>query len=145
MILPISFIRPLLLICFLICSISPVIANECNKEDQVYADLWENYYSPKEAYNFGIKIQNLVLNRNLSGIFAVVQGELQNGPSKKYIVSKSFSELFDERWIEQVVSDSAPCSPIGWRGFMLGNGLIWYNKTEDGWRILSINGDLPLN
>ena len=75
----------------------------------------------------------------------MVQGELQNGPSKKYIVGKSFSELFDERWIEQVVSDSAPCSPIGWRGFMLGNGLIWYNKTEDGWTILSINGDLPLN
>jgi hypothetical protein len=32
---------------------------------------------------------------------------------------------------------------VAW--FMLGNGLIWYNKTEDGWRILSINGDLPLN
>ena len=72
--------------------------------------------------------------------FSLVQGELQNGPRKEFVASKIFKEVFDEEWISQVLGDNAPCSPIGWRGFMLGNGLIWYNKTDDVWTIFSING-----
>ena len=28
---------------------------------------------------------------------------------------------------------------------MLGNGLIWYNKADDGWSIFSINGKALLD
>ena len=71
----------------------------------------------------------------LSGIFSLVQGELQNGPRKEFVANKTFKEVFDEEWILQVLGEDAPCSPIGWRGFMLGKGLIWYNKADDGWAI----------
>ena len=133
-------VRPLLLVCFIIFLISPVMANECSKKDQDSAGFWQNYYAPEAAYAFGVKIQNLVSNEDLSGIFSLVQGELQNGPRKEFVTNKTFKDVFDEEWIEQVLEDDAPCSPVGWRGFMLGNGLIWYNKTDSGWTIFSING-----
>ena len=116
------------------------MANECSKEDKEYADFWRNYYTPEGAYAFGLKVQSLVSNEDLSGIFSLVQGELQNGPRKAFVANKTFKEVFDEEWISQVLGDNAPCSPMGWRGFMLGNGLIWYNKAEDEWAIFSING-----
>ena len=135
-----GFGRYSFLICFFILLVSPVLANECSKEDKEYADFWQNYYTPEDAYAFGLKVQSLVSNEDLSGIFSLVQGELQNGPRKEFVASKIFKEVFDEEWISQVLGDNAPCSPIGWRGFMLGNGLIWYNKTDDVWTIFSING-----
>ena len=53
---------------------------------------------------------------------------------------KSFEEIFDESWLDKVLSNEPDCSPVGWRGFMLGSGSIWYNKLEQGWRVFSING-----
>ena len=38
-----------------------------------------------------------------------------------------------------VVREPPPCSPLGWRGFLLGGGNVWYDKTESGWEITSIN------
>ena len=134
------FRRSSLLICLFICWISPVIANECSKNDHEYADFWGNYYVPEDAHAFGKKIQRLISNKDLSGIFSLVRGELESGPRKAFIAKKSFDEVFDEGWIEHVLSDSAGCSPIGWRGFMLANGMIWYNKYKNGWEIVSING-----
>ena len=139
-VLTMGFVRSSLLVCLSVCWISPVMANECSKEDQDYADFWQNYYTPEDAYAFGMKIQSLVSNEDLSGIFLLVQGELQNGPRKEFVTNKSFKEVFDKGWTEQVLADNAPCSPVGWRGFMLGNGLIWYNKLDNGWAIFSING-----
>ncbi len=135
-----GFVRYSFLICFFVLLVSPVMANECSKEDKDYADFWENYYTPEDAYAFGLKVQSLVSNQDLSGIFSLVQGELQNGPRKGFVANKTFKEVFDEEWISQVLGDKAPCSPVGWRGFMLGNGLIWYHKRDDGWTIFSING-----
>ena len=81
----------------------PVIANEGSSEDQDYSDFWQNYYAPTDAYAFGVKIQNLVSNKDLSGIFSLVQGELQNGPRKQSVTNKTFKEVFNEDWIEQVL------------------------------------------
>ena len=125
--------------------VSPVAANECNKEDQDYADSWKNYYVPEDAYAFGVKVQSLILNKDLSGVYSLVEDELKNGPKKKFVTNKSFSEVFDEEWVKKVLEDDVPCSPVGWRGFMLGNGLIWYNKLDKGWKILSINSVLEPN
>jgi len=134
------FRRFLLLICLFVCWISPVIANECSKKDHEYADFWENYYVPEDAYAFGKKIQRLISNKDLSGIFSLVRGELKSGPRKAFIATRSFDEVFDEHWIEKVLSNNPDCSPVGWRGFMLGHGMIWYSKSKNGWEIISING-----
>ena len=65
-----SFVRVSLLVCLFVCWILPVMAHECSKEDQDYADFWNNYYAPQDAYSFGVKIQSLVSNEDLSGIFS---------------------------------------------------------------------------
>lgn len=134
------YLRLSLLLFSLVCWTAPALANECSKEDRDYADFWDNYYVPEEARAFGMKIQRLVLNKDLPGMFSLVEGELQNGPRKSFVANKSFQEVFDDSWVDSVLSDEAPCSPVGWRGFMLGNGMIWYNKSKSGWEIFSING-----
>ena len=115
-------------------------SNECSKEDHDYAEVWDNYYVPEDARAFGLKIQRLVRNKDLQGMFSLVEGELQNGPRKSFVASKSFQEVFDDSWVSVVSLGEAPCSPVGWRGFMLGNGMIWYNKSKSGWNIFSIHG-----
>ena len=134
------FLRFLLLLSLPLFCISPTLANQCSKGDQEYAETWDHYYTPEGAYAFGLKVQQLVKNKDLQGIFSLVEGELQSGPRKKFVNSKLFKEIFDDEWVELVLSSEPPCSPVGWRGFMLGNGMIWYNKSKTGWEIFSING-----
>ena len=64
-----GFGRYSFLICFFTLLVSPVLANECSKEDKEYADFWQNYYTLEDAYAFGLKVQSLVSNEDLSGIF----------------------------------------------------------------------------
>ena len=33
----------------------------CSEKDKEYAEFWNNYYDPEEAYEFGEKIKNFVL------------------------------------------------------------------------------------
>ncbi len=115
------------------------LASQCTKEDQEYAGFWDNYYTPDDAYSYGLKIQEMVKNEDLQGIFSLVEGELINGPQKNFIKNKSFKLIFSNEWAELVLSSEPPCKPVGYRGFMLGHGMIWYNKDEDGWKIFSMN------
>ena len=78
------------------------MGSECSKEEEHY-----------DAYAFGLKVQSLVSKQDLSGIFSLVQGELQNGPRKEFVANKTFKEVFDEEWITKVLGEDAPCSLIG--------------------------------
>ena len=71
-----GFGRSSFLICFFVFLVSPVMANECSKEDKDYGNFWQNYYTSEDTYAFGLKFQCLVSNEDLSGIFSLVQGEL---------------------------------------------------------------------
>jgi len=84
------FRRFLLLICLFICWVSPVMANECSKNDHEYADFWGNYYAPEDAYAFGKKIQRLISNKDLSGIFSLVSGELKRWSKESLYCYKVF-------------------------------------------------------
>lgn len=122
---------------------TPAIAGDnCSFADIIYADHWDNYYDPEEAWEFGAEIQNLVRERDLHGLFRLVKGELQNGPRKYSVARQSFEQVFDETWRTSVLKSDAPCAPIGWRGFNLGNGRIWFNRGEsqNSWHIFAING-----
>ena len=112
----------------------------CTQKDKEYAKFWNNYYEPEDAYEFGIKVQKLVRERDLEKLFLLVDGELVNGPRQKYIKNKKFSDIFSENWRLMVLENKSSCSPVGWRGFMLGRGLVWYNIFDNKWRIFSING-----
>ena len=105
-----------------------------------YADFWGNYYKPHEAYDFGIKIQNIIKEKDLAGLFKLVEGELKSGPRKSFIKDKNFDEIFNEEWVNSILSIKPDCYPMGWRGFMLDSGSVWYNKVDQGWEIFAING-----
>ena len=105
-----------------------------------YAEFWDNYYNPEEAYDFGIKIQNIIKAKDLPSLFELVEGELQWGPRKSFIKDKNFDEIFTEEWVTSILSTTPDCSPVGWRGFMLDSGSIWYNIGKKDWKIFGIIG-----
>ncbi len=114
----------------------------CLEKDKEYAEFWKNYYDPEEAYNFGENIKKLVKEKNLKSIFDLVEGELTSGPRKEFVNNKNFSDIFSNKWRKRLLESKSPCSPVGWRGFMLDNGSIWFNKNKDKnkWYIFSILG-----
>ena len=99
-----------------------------------------DYYSPSEAFDFGSKIQDLVRDKDLEGLFNLVVGELVYGPRRSFAMSKSFDEIFDTRWVNNVLSDPPPCFPWGWRGFDLGNGTLRFDYSDPHWRIWAMSG-----
>lgn len=113
-------------------------ANVCSAEAFEHAK--GAHYDPVEAHNFGLKIQSMVRNRDLEGLFSLVEGELRFGPRKKFIEGKSFNEIFHEGWREAVLFKKPDCDPVGWRGFMIGVGWVWYDYLENHWQIITING-----
>ena len=114
-------------------------ASNCSDEDREYAAYRSNDYDPEMAYKFGLTIKRLVADRDLAGLFELVRGELSWGPRKKFIENKTFDQVFTDDWRNAILESKPPCSPVGWRGFMLGNGKIWYRFSHYG-NIYGING-----
>ena len=88
-------------------------ASNCSNKDREYAQFWDNYYDPEDAYNFGSKIKQLVKEKNLEGLFAFVEGELTLGPRKQFIEGKNFSDIFTEKWRNQLLASDAHEPPAG--------------------------------
>ena len=101
-----------------------------------------DYYDRQEAHDFGRKIQALIAKKDIRGIYQnVLDDELENGPRKEFIKNKSFDDIFPKEWVNKVITTEVGCDSIGWRGFMISQGLIWFDRTERGkWTIKSING-----
>ena len=84
----------------------------------------------------------MVRDENLSGLFDLVEGELTSGPRKEFVKDKNFSDIFSDDWQNNLLESKSPCSPVGWRGFMIDSGSIWFNKDKDKnkWFIFSMLG-----
>ena len=95
------------------------------KKKQIY-----DYYDRQEAHDFGRKIQNLIAKKDIQGIYKnVLIDELQNGPRREFIKNKRFDQIFPKKWVTKVISTEIDCDSIGWRGFMISQGLIWYDLS----------------
>ena len=118
------------------------LASPCSEEDKKYAEVWSNYYDPQEAFDFGETIKKIIDEKDLAGLFEHVDGELTSGPRKNFVAGKNFSEIFSDEWRKSLLESESPCSPVGWRGFMLDSGSVWYNrdKEKDKWHIFGILG-----
>ena len=118
------------------------LASPCSEEDKKYAEVWNNYYDPQEAFDFGETIKKIIDEKDLAGLFEHVDGELTSGPRKNFVAGKNFSEIFSDEWRKSLLESESPCSPVGWRGFMLDSGSVWYNKDKekDKWHIFGILG-----
>ena len=113
----------------------------CTEEDRAYARRLG--YNAKDAYEFGRVIRRHIENRDLAGLLGLVDGELAHGPRQRFAASMKFRELFTERWRSAVLASEPPCRPVGYRGFMLGNGRIWFASDRldsDIWAVIAING-----
>jgi hypothetical protein len=118
------------------------LASPCSEEDKKYAEVWNNYYDPQDAFDVGETIKKIIDEKDLAGLFEHVDGELTSGPRKNFIAGKNFSEIFSDEWRKSLLESESPCSPVGWRGFMLDSGSVWYNKDKekDKWHIFGILG-----
>ena len=115
------------------------VRKDCSlvKKEQGY-----DYYDRQEAHDFGRKIQTLLAKKDIEGIYlSVLIDELQNGPRREFIENKSFDQIFPKEWVNKVIKSEIDCDSVGWRGFMISHGLIWFDRMESGkWSIKSING-----
>ena len=116
---------------FLICIIINLfifsaVSKNCSKEDYETADFWKNYYDPEEVYKVGLEIQKALKNKDIKKLYSFID-ENSKAPRKEKVIEIGFDKVFDEKVIESVTKEKPSCSPVGWRGFMLGNGGVWFN------------------
>ena len=115
------------------------IRKDCSllRNKQIY-----DYYDRQEAHDFGRKIQTLIAKKDINGIYKnVLINELENGPRREFIKNKSFDEIFPKEWVHEVINSEIDCDSVGWRGFMISQGLIWFDRMKNGkWTIVTING-----
>jgi hypothetical protein len=103
-----------------------------------------------EAYAFGLYLQELVRTKDLASLYDNVKMPLINGPEKTSVDDLGFDDFFSRNWRNTILAIEPSCTPVGVKGYMLGRGLIWFDKdrpsaTEnqvEGWTIFSINNDL---
>ncbi len=99
----------------------------------------------QQAYEFGLLIQDFVTKKSTFNLFNLIDGELDNGPRRSFALSKSFGEIFGSEWTLEILNNKPLCSPAGWRGYFLGNGLLWYTYfgneiNSQNLKIYAING-----
>ncbi len=93
-------------------------------------DLRDLSKCPPGAEAFGAEIQSFIEARDLRGLMGLVVGELDNGPRKITTKSATFSDFFDDQWRNTILA-SRPCTKMGWRGYMIGPGTIWFSEQAD--------------
>ena len=110
----------------------------------------ENTEIQGKAYEFGLYLQELVRTKDLASLYDNVKGPLISGPEKEMINGRSFDDFFSKNWRETALNIEPECEPVGFRGYMIGRGLIWFDierhqgngKSKNSWTIISINNDL---
>jgi hypothetical protein len=104
----------------------------------------------EQAYEFGLYLQELIRTKDLASLYDNVRTDLINGPSKEQASDKAFGQFFSEKWDKTVLSIEPECTKVGAKGYMIGGGLIWFDrlrgkatkKYTNGWTIISINNDI---
>ena len=111
----------------------------CDPDEVVYSK--KMGYSSKEAVSFGKQILSAFKKKNIENLYSLFEGELLYGPRRSFALQQGFEKIFSEEWLKDVVAESPPCAPVGWRGFMIANGSVWFDKHINGkWQIRSILG-----
>ncbi len=121
-------------------SIGSEAGSHCPEELDYYESPYD--YNGKEAYQFGLLIQKRIEERDLAGLFDLVDGELVYGPRQRFVAGRKFEDIFTEEWRSNMLSDEPPCDPTGWRGFLVGKrGSIRFKQSgPDTYTITHIFG-----
>lgn len=110
-------------------------ASDCLKEGEV------------NAHNTSQRIIDAFKTKDNVAIANLIGKQLRNGPSKEYISSTNFDDLFSSDARDSIVAlegTSDQCSRLGRKGYMIGNGAIWLSWDYNGKVIQSLNNTLPI-
>ena len=110
--------------------------NYCSEEDYQTARSADNYYDPEEVYKVGLNFQKILKNKDIEQLYSFVN-ESSSVPRKKKVIEKGFDAAFSKEFVNDIIQDTPPCSPYGWRGFYLGRDKGSINYGHDG-TIISI-------
>ena len=128
--------------------ITSAYAKICSPEDKAYviemnSDDYGTKVSAQEAYDFGISIINAVKEKNLDKLMSLVTHKksfttLNKDLDIENYKEKKFEDIFSKEWIKLIVESTPDCRSMGYKGWMLGSGMIWYmypsilvEKNED--------------
>ena len=128
--------------------ITSAYAKICSPEDEEYviemnSDDYGTKVSTQEAYDFGLSIINAVKEKNLDKLMSFVTHKksfttLNKALDIENYKEKKFEDIFSKEWIKLIVESTPDCRSMGYKGWMLGSGMIWYmypsvlvEKNED--------------
>lgn len=128
--------------------ITSAYAKICSPEDKAYviemnSDDYGTKVSTQEAYDFGLSIINAVKEKNLDKLMSLVTHKksfttLNKDLDIENYKEKKFEDIFSKEWIKLIVESTPDCRSMGYKGWMLGSGMIWYmypsilvEKNED--------------
>jgi hypothetical protein len=106
---------------------SPAFASQiyCSEEDNAYS-LETAGIEGETAHQVGLYIQHAVRDKDLEKIISLMADNVM-----ELKVTDNFDEVFTDEWQEAVLAKEPNCRPVGWQGFMLGNGVIWYQFDNE--------------
>ncbi|RST70066.1 hypothetical protein [Candidatus Aquarickettsia rohweri] len=84
----------------------------------------------------GKEIQKLFTKKDLDGILKLAPHLFR----KSYLKNKTFDDLFDQKFVNSIINSEVSSEPVGWRGYMLDHGSIWYDYNGKC-KIIAINGE----
>ena len=93
--------------------------------------VYDGYFVPEESYKFALEIQEAVKNKDLKKLLSLIKYDLISGPKMSFFEGKTFDDAFTESFRSTILSTKPRCAPLGVdKGFILGNGQIWYDKVQ---------------
>ncbi len=97
--------------------------------DASYADIeCDPGETPKT--DMGSKIQAAIKEQSFDALLPLIADYADNVPRPKDVAGHDFSDIFPLGWQEAILNSLVPCKTVGWRGYMLARGLLWYE--DDG-------------
>jgi hypothetical protein len=87
------------------------------------------------AYDFGLSIQDAIHRKDKDAVLKLIKEELIKGPRRAVITAGSFDDVFPVSWQTDVLAAKPECTRVGWRGYMLSQGLVWYDGDASGFHL----------
>ena len=82
----------------------------------------------ERTYIFALEIQKAVKEKDMDKIYSYLRDESMPYQNKKDFKDKLFDEVFTEEHRDKIISDTVSCARFNHLGWILGNGIIWYNN-----------------
>jgi len=119
------------------------VAQYCSDKENQYSQALFSV-DADDAYQFGLKLQKLIKAQDsgaLSRLFGNIRGshELVHGPKITEFQRKPMSDFINKEWRDAILAEKPECRPVGYRGWMLAHGKLWYQYTNDEWIIIAMN------